>query len=66
MKKITTEDLEAIGFTLQDNKWVHKKGTFIYANKIENYTLNEIVDILTGTAFKKGLINCHNNEGTNI
>ena len=63
---MNTTELEQIGFTLEGNKWVHKKGTFIYSNKIENYTLDEIVDILTGTAYKKGLSNCDCNEGKSI
>ncbi len=57
MTEVTEETMKELGFTLQLNKWVHEKGTFIYINKVPS-TLKEVVDILTGTAYKKALINC--------
>lgn len=58
MEKITTEQLENLKFRLEGNRWVHEKGTYIYANKMDTYTLNDVVNILTGTAFKKGQTYC--------
>lgn len=55
--KVTEEILTELGFRLEANKWVHKKGTFIYTNKIPE-SLGQLVDILTGTAFKKAKENC--------
>lgn len=50
--KVNDELLIELGFRLETNKWVHEKGTFIYVNKLPD-TLKELVDILTGTAYKK-------------
>lgn len=54
MNKVTDIQLISIGFKLEGNRWVHKKGTYIYTNKMSEYTLEQVVDILTGTAYKLG------------
>lgn len=54
MTLVTEEILTELGFTLQGNRWLHEKGTFIYINKIPRY-LKDLVDIMTGTAYKKAL-----------
>lgn len=51
--KVTESILEELEFKQEGNKWVHIKGTFIYNDKVPE-TLNDLVKILTGTAFKKG------------
>lgn len=51
--KVTEEILKELEFTLKENKWVHTKGTYIYANNVPEY-LVELVSIMTGTAFRKG------------
>ena len=57
MTEVTEERLIELGFKLDGNKWVHEKGTFIYLNKVPS-TLKELVDIMTGTAYKKAKSNC--------
>lgn len=54
MIKVDEKVLEHLGFKLDGNRWLHEKGTFIYTNKLPQ-TLKELVDIMTGTAYKKGL-----------
>ena len=54
MTLVTDDILKELGFKLEGNRWIHDKGTFIYKNKIPN-TLKELVDIMTGTAYKKAL-----------
>lgn len=58
MQLVTEELLIEYGFTLQGNKWVHEKGTFIYSNNLPE-NMVDVVKILTGTAYKKGKENCH-------
>lgn len=55
--KVTDGILKELGFTLEGNRWVHEKGCFIYINKLP-HKLKELVEILTGTAYKKALLNC--------
>lgn len=54
MIKVNEEILKHLGFKLDGNRWLHDKGTFIYTNKLPE-SLKELVDIMTGTAYKKGL-----------
>lgn len=54
MTQINEEILKELGFKLDGNRWLHEKGTFIYINKMPS-TLKELVDILTGTAYKRGV-----------
>lgn len=54
MTIVSNEILEELGFKLEGNRWLHEKGTFIYVNKIPS-SLKELVDIMTGTAYKKAL-----------
>lgn len=54
MTPVTEQILIELGFTLEGNRWIHEKGTFIYTNKIPT-GLKSLVDTMTGTAFKKGL-----------
>ena len=50
--QVDEDVLKELGFSLQGNRWVHEKGTFIYTDKLPK-TLKELVDILTGTAYRK-------------
>lgn len=59
MTKVDEEILKELGFKKEGNRWIHDKGTFIYINKIPS-TLVELVNIMTGTAYKKALNKTNN------
>jgi hypothetical protein len=54
MTAVDDEILKELGFRIEGNRWTHEKGTFIYVNKLPS-SLKALVDIMTGTAYKKGL-----------
>lgn len=58
---ITDRILVELGWRLEGNKWIHFKGAFIYSNKLPK-TLVELVDIMTGTAYKIGNNNCKEHD----
>lgn len=61
MTRVNEDILQELGWGKIGNKYYHESGIFIYVNKIPE-SLRELVNIMTGNAFRKGQKHCIDNE----
>ena len=62
---LSDEILVECGFTEEEILWRHEKGNYIYKNRLPD-TLKDLVKILTGSAFNKGLKICKEDDEEGI